>query len=112
MWAIILPILSKYWLKIVAAAALVGGGLYAGLKIMGALNKGKIDRVERREEQATAVAQVADQAVKVEKAKGEQIRAEVELKEKGRQDEQAVQDADGDDLVDLAKRMFDDTETD
>ena len=106
MWAIILPILRKYWLKLLAAIALIGTGIYGGSKITGALNRKKIEKAEHQAEEAIAVAERANQAARSEEAKTAQIQAIYAIKEKEESDEEAIQDASGDKLLDGLNDMF------
>jgi hypothetical protein len=112
MWAIILSFLTKYWAKILGVLALVGIGVYGGARATRAWDKSKIDRAEKKAEEATTVAQHANKAVQAEKLKTEQVKESTAIKEQVRNEEQVIEDRHGDSLVDLANSMFDDSETD
>ena len=113
MWAtIILPLLRKYWLKLLAGLALIGAGIYGGARITGALNRKKIEKAERKAEEAIAVAEKANQVARSEVAKTEQIETIHAIKEKEEADEEAIQDTPDDKLLDGLNDMFNGPKTD
>jgi hypothetical protein len=105
---LILSLIAKFWPYLLA----IGVGGFFAWKGKGFLDNAKISNAERKAENATAVARHADKAVKAEKQKTEQIKAETAIKDKVRDEEQSIEDKHDTDLLDLANSMFDDTKTD
>lgn len=108
MWAIIGPFIAKYWAKLLAAAALIGSGLYAGLKIMSALNKGKIERAERKADKYDEDRKRAEQIAENERKKNKSAKEREKLQEKEKRDEKAIADKPDDSLLDDLDGMLDD----